>query len=183
MWRGRPRRLIALKPIIVLAFIVLMATISVRRAREAGLPASAGLAVPGLIVADSGFALLAGSHWSLGFATGLTGSGFPFFLVLALACVVALALLGSDDGRPLRERFGIPGRAVLWLGAPIAFLGVMRCLITFYPTFFPTVMRSAGPLLALSYRLLPALAAALVVAIAAVVWAERNGGGAASFRR
>src|ERR1044072_9116663 len=52
----------ALKPIFFIAFVLSLVGISMRRTRDAGLPAAVGLIIPGLVTADYQFGLFGGAH-------------------------------------------------------------------------------------------------------------------------
>jgi hypothetical protein len=70
-----------------------MMRISMRRARDAGLPAGLGLCVPALILGDFGFAIAFSSFWGTRFALGILSVPTPWFLFTAVGCVIALAIL------------------------------------------------------------------------------------------
>lgn len=169
-----------LKPLIVLVFIYSMGSISLRRARDAGLAAWFGLAVPAMIAADAGSALALGAHWSFTFTTGLFRMGYPHFLLLALACVVGLSIVGSDDGRSHRQRFGITGPAIAWLMAPVGVLALFRLVNTFYPTLLGSMPRGALTSLWWAYNLLPLFAAVMVALIVIAIWMDRRDAPAAA---
>src|SRR5215831_16393251 len=94
-------------------FVFSFAGISMRRARDAGVPGWVGLLIPLLLAADGAFLQLIG-EWSPRFA-------LPRNVMLALACMAGLCALPSrrhviDSSNP----FGNAGRAAFGLGLFIA---------------------------------------------------------------
>src|SRR5258707_12347069 len=62
------------KPIIFIAFVVSMIAISVRRARDVGLPGFAALVIPALMLSDWQFGPTFGAPCSVGFVLGSMGA-------------------------------------------------------------------------------------------------------------
>lgn len=116
----------AFKPLVAYLFVFSFLGISLRRSRDAGLPAWIGLAAIPLLPADVNNLMVIGAPWSLAFSQGI-GTSWPRFAVQALACVLILCLL------PFREPstgfpFGNVGKAAFALGLYITFFNVLSAL-------------------------------------------------------
>ena len=83
----------ALKPLFFVAFVYSFIGLSIRRTRDAGLPAAVGLVVPLLIAADYRFGIFMGAHWSFAFSSGVLFFRPPIFLAIALCAMLVLAVL------------------------------------------------------------------------------------------
>jgi uncharacterized membrane protein YhaH (DUF805 family) len=120
------------RPLIFLVFLLLIAPVSVRRARDAGMPALLGLLIPLLFLGDWQFAITVASPWTVGFVLGAMG-GWPVYFGAALACVAFLCCIPSaaEDGFDgPRERFGTVGMITLGLAAVLSLSALMK-LVTY----------------------------------------------------
>lgn len=86
----------AFKPLVFFLFIFSFLGISLRRARDAGLPALIGLCIPGLFAADHTYLIYAGAPWSFAFSSGVLFETFPGFALLALVCVAIFSAIPSN---------------------------------------------------------------------------------------
>ena len=89
------------KPIALLAIVALFIWPVMRRARDAGLPAWLGLAVPLLVAIDFPIFMMAGGPWSLAFTMGRTGG--HLLPIGSIAALVFLILLMLPASRPARD--------------------------------------------------------------------------------
>src|SRR5215203_5414852 len=137
----------AYKPLVAVAFIFSFAGISVRRARDAGVPGWVGLFVPLLFAADHAVLTVFGAPWSLGFSLGVLHTAVPRFTIMALWCIGAMCLLPSraDDG----EGFGLAGRVAAGLAVFVSIFAALQAL---------SRARSRGSALAVTARALDAAA-------------------------
>jgi uncharacterized membrane protein YhaH (DUF805 family) len=117
---------VALKPLAFTLFVFSFVGISVRRARDAGVPGWIGLFIPLLFAFDHNFFVFAGAPWSFAFSAGALPVPGPRHAPLALACIAALCVLPSRrDGPGSRNPFGYAGLAAFGLGLVIAVIGVI----------------------------------------------------------
>lgn len=123
------------KPVFHLAFTISLMRISRWRMRDIAWPANLGIIIPILVLADIGLVVATGSitDISLVLARPLAK---PWFLMLALACVIALSLAGSDEetGRSFHEPSLIE-RFTLALFFPVlvsAFISILTGPLLFF---------------------------------------------------
>jgi hypothetical protein len=101
-------------PGVLILFALSFVGISIRRARDAGMPALTGLFIPLLLPADYSYLVSSGVPWS--FSAAFLFRVFPS-AVLALYCVVILCILPSRQrSTETVNLFGIAGIAALGLG-------------------------------------------------------------------
>jgi uncharacterized membrane protein YhaH (DUF805 family) len=93
----------ALKPVLFFGFVYSLIGISVRRARDAGLPGIFGLVVPVLMLADYRFGIFGGAHWSYAFSVGAGPIFFPVYMLMALVAIVGLGALPPKAPAPASE--------------------------------------------------------------------------------
>src|SRR5215207_1033202 len=164
----------AYKPLVAVAFIFSFAGISVRRARDAGVPGWVGLFVPLLFAANHAVLTVFGAPWSLGFSLGVLHTAVPRFTIMALWCIGAMCLLPSraDDG----EGFGLAGRVAAGLAVFVSIFAALQAL-----SAAPALAALLLPLqLALSmllrpaHMLLPAAMLALGGLLAWLAWIGRG---------
>lgn len=119
-----------LKPLIHIAFALSLTRISVRRMRDIGGSAALALIVPFLVFADLGFGIAFGAFWGTTFALGILAMPKPWFLMTALACVIALSLAPSDSG-PRAQLRGARGVEILAaaLLAIVAYAAILNFLV------------------------------------------------------
>lgn len=111
---------IIVKPLVYLAFIFSLLSITVRRLNDADLPAWLVVPVVFLLLKDLDFAALAGAHVALlvGYAKFLGG---PLYFLTALLCLAALCCV------PTREEPGSRTALANWTGGALA--AVMLALV------------------------------------------------------
>ncbi|WP_271894212.1 hypothetical protein [Candidatus Phyllobacterium onerii] len=118
----------AFKPLVAYLFVLSFLGISLRRSRDAGLPAWIGLAIPLLLAADLNNLIVIGAPWSLAFSQGI-GTSWPRFAVQALACIFILCLLPSREPTSGTSfPFGNAGKMAFALGLYISFFNVLSVL-------------------------------------------------------
>jgi uncharacterized membrane protein YhaH (DUF805 family) len=164
---------VAVKPLAFIVFVFSFVGISVRRARDAGVPGWIGLFIPLLFALDHNFFVFAGAPWSFAFSAGALHVSGPRHAPLALACIVALCVLPSRrDGPGSRNPFGYAGLAAFGLGLVIAVIGVIASAMS-----TPAVMvawrpliRVVAPHLAAIMTYVPYLMVCLTVLLAWIVW-------------
>jgi hypothetical protein len=154
------------------------AGISMRRARDAGVPGSVGLFIPLLLAADGAFLHFIG-EWSPQWA-------LPRNVMLALACMTGLCALPSrrnvlDSSNP----FGNPGLAAFGLGLFIAANAAITVVISNVP------VEAASAVLGIYRVLMPIMTFVATVALVAMVafvallawiaWRERGYAAAAPY--
>lgn len=131
----------AFKPLVFIIFVFSFVGISVRRARDAGVPGWTGLFVPLLFAFDHGFFLFAGASWAFAFSVGVLRIPPPWHTLLALACIAALCALPTRrDGPGARNPFGYAGLAAFGLGLVIAVAGSLTTVLS-----APAFMVAAKP--------------------------------------
>lgn len=120
----------AFKPLAFILFVFSFVGISVRRARDAGMPGLVGLFIPLLFTSNYAFLIYAGAPWSVGFSAGVLYLTFPWASVLALYCIMILCVLPS---RPPRDAnpFGAVGLIAFGLGSFIAVSAMLGFAISF----------------------------------------------------
>ncbi|WP_088347558.1 MULTISPECIES: DUF805 domain-containing protein [Rhodomicrobium] len=164
---------VAFKPLAFALLVFSFIGISVRRARDAGLPGWAGLFVPLLLAADQGFLVLTGAPWSLAFISGAMGPQVPRFLLLGLACIAFLCALPARETAS-GNSFGAPGWIAFGLALFIAAHATLVILASI-PAAFPAVI-ALGKVLAPTLPLLPMAMIALVILLAWMAWRARGTG-------
>jgi len=118
----------AFKPLVAYLFVFSFLGISLRRSRDAGLPAWIGLVIPLLLAADLNNLMVIGAPWSLAFSQGI-GTSWPRFAVQALACIFILCLLPScEPTSGASFPFGNAGKIAFALGLYISFFNVLSVL-------------------------------------------------------
>jgi uncharacterized membrane protein YhaH (DUF805 family) len=120
----------AFKPLAFILFVFSFCGISVRRARDAGMPGPVGLFIPLLFTSNYAFLIYAGAPWSVGFSAGVLFVTFPWASVLALYCILILCVLPSrhrGGGNP----FGTAGWIAFGLGALIAANAALQFAMTY----------------------------------------------------
>jgi uncharacterized membrane protein YhaH (DUF805 family) len=161
----------AYKPLVFALFVFSFVGLSMRRARDAGIPGWAGLLVPLLFLADQTFLVYAGTPWSFGFANGVLWMTPPRYTLLALVCIAALGALPSrapSGGNP----FGPVG----WVAFALAlFVGAFASWVSFasLPAALPLSV-SVAPVLRWPSLLLPYAMVAFAALLAWIAWRERN---------
>ena len=160
-----------LKPVIVLAFLAYLLAISVRRARNAGLPALCGVFVPLMAVADINVMLYVGAGWAYAFSSGVLRLSFPTYLAFSLACICVLCVAPPKSLR--LDRSGWLPRVAIALGCLVAALALLRSTISFFPF---AIMSLPRPLLfpmgiALRFVVVPMLG--LLAALLALAFAPQ----------
>jgi hypothetical protein len=122
----------ALKPLFFILLVASLVGISIRRSRDAGLPAAFGLFIPLLVAADSTFGIFMLSHWGFAvLASGVWSIKAPLFLLFALAC---MALLGLLPSRPRRQAIDTPlDFLALPLAGAIAACAILRVGVNTIP--------------------------------------------------
>lgn len=115
------------KPIVFLVFLASLIGISLKRARDLGVPGAIGLLVPALLLADWQFATIVGAPWSVGFVLGGVFR-VPYHFLSALLCIGFLCCAGPADesGQAASDRFGVVGKLALSVSVVIAAVGLMR---------------------------------------------------------
>lgn len=159
----------AVKPLVSIVFVFSFVGIALRRARDAGLPAWIGLFIPLLLVADAGFLIFFGAHWSFAFSAGVLRGAAPLYVAVALICIAALSLLPSRDTAPgSRNPFGPPGMLAFALGIAIAAFAAMNAA-ALLPGLAP-VLLPATRILWQARPLVPFAMAGFAVALAWIAW-------------
>ena len=154
----------AYKPFVAYLFIFSMISVSVRRARDAGLPSWSGLAVPLLLAADKDYLTLYGAPWYLAFSRGMMYPYWPQFVVEALCGITLLCIMPSATPTPgTRNPFGRAGQLALLLGIVIAFFDVLSILLRNHDlaNFLRPIIATVRPV----WAAVPFIKAALVVII------------------
>ncbi len=103
------------KPLVFVLFVLSFLGISVRRTRDAGIPAWVGLLVPALFAAEYKFLMVFGTSWAFAFSTGVLRLSFPIFAVLALVCIAVLCVL-PPRGSPASRNPNSGGLIAVGLG-------------------------------------------------------------------
>jgi uncharacterized membrane protein YhaH (DUF805 family) len=120
---------VALKP---LAFVLLVSSfvgISLRRVRDAGMPAWIGLIIPLLLAADYQFLIFSAAPWSFAFSAGVLMTPVPQFAIFALVCIAVLCIFPSRADSPTsRNPFGPIGLVAFGLALFVAFIAALRIL-------------------------------------------------------
>lgn len=130
-----------LKPILVFVCLALFVWPTVRRSRDAGMPAWIGLVVPMLLSIDAALFLFAGAPWTLSFTLGQSGRlPLPVGTLTALIASIALAIPASQPPRDWQrvpkdwfERIAV-GAVIATLMARVAKL-LLLYLVANYGTF------------------------------------------------
>lgn len=154
----------AYKPFVAYLFIFSMVGVSMRRARDAGLPSWSGLAVPLLLAADKAYLTLYGAPWSLAFSHGMMYPYWPRFVVEALCGITLLCILPSKtQTRGTGNPFGRAGQIALALGIVIVFFDVLSILLRNHDLadFLRPIMAAVRPV----WTAVPFIKAAFIVII------------------
>ncbi len=121
----------AFRPLVFVLFVFSFAGISMRRARDAGIPVWIGLVILVLLVADYRFLVFAAAPWSFAFSAGVLRGSFPYFALLALVCVGVLCALPSRGDKPLwRDPFAKAGAPAVPVRSLLA-LALVLTIVTF----------------------------------------------------
>ncbi len=144
-----------------------------RRARDAGMPAWIGLAVPLFFAADYVYLAYVATPWSFGFATGVLYLALPYHALLALGCVLFLCALPTRVTPPgTRNPFGVPGWIAFGFGVFIAFIALWKILAGLAPGV--QIMLRVGRAMWWIYLINPVPLAGLVVVLGWIAWRERG---------
>ena len=132
-----------LKPLAYPLFAASIATISIARAKSAGMPGKIGAYIALLVLADLPFGIVFGSHWGVALASGLYGVQPPFSFVAALIAGVTLCLVRDPTG-PMTGRYSVAYRLWSWLLIFMMAIGLIEFLLHFWHSFFGLPGLSVG---------------------------------------
>jgi hypothetical protein len=136
------------KPLVFVLFVGSLVGISMRRARDAGLPAFAGLLIPLMLAADYKFGVFAAAPWSFAFSFGVLGRSAPIYLGFGLICLVLLGLAPSArPWTPNAWRSARPESLALSVIAALLVVGAVFSTLMSLPDFSSAAWRfkdSAG---------------------------------------
>ncbi|WP_439541354.1 hypothetical protein [Hyphomicrobium sp.] len=137
---------IVFKPFVFLIFVASLAGISLRRARDAGLPAIAGLFIPIMMVGDSAFGVLGATPFSYRFSGGaIWGIPGPLYAIFTLLCIALLSLMPSAPLCSWRadKRSRAELVALTVLAALLCLCAILHMIRT-VPTFFIIAVHAPG---------------------------------------
>jgi uncharacterized membrane protein YhaH (DUF805 family) len=160
-----------LEPAFFVVFVFSFIGIAVRRSRDAGMPAWAGLFIPLLLASDYVFLVFAGTPWSFGFSQGVMHAVAPIFIALALGCIAFLAVLAPRRLGPVNPfgpagivAAGLAGLITLQAMFKVAMMGVLSVPMML------TMARIMRPL----FVVMPWVMLALAAVLAFIAWRERS---------
>jgi uncharacterized membrane protein YhaH (DUF805 family) len=161
----------AFKPLAFALFTFSFVGVSIRRARDTGMPGWVGLFIPLLFMADYAFLVFSGAPWSFGFSAGQLSIPVPLYALLAIGCVAVLSTLPPRNGTRLNP-FGYAGWVALGLGSYIALFAVLAFAAT-----VPGVSSAMVPLARVAYFGKQILPVTMAVFFANLVWIAWNARG------
>lgn len=163
------------KPLIAYLFIFSFIGISIRRARDAGLPFWIGLCIPVLLIADLDSLFLLGGPWPKLFTQGLAGIGWPRFILQAFCFAIVLAILRPRAPAPGRMNpFGRAGQIAFALGIFIAFFNLLSALLSHWETYLWLLPIIKPLYLRPGWIAWPYAQAALLGLMLWIAWKDRN---------
>jgi uncharacterized membrane protein YhaH (DUF805 family) len=154
-----------LMPLARVLFVFSLVGVSMRRARDAGVPGWIGLFVPLLLAVDYDFLV------SIGGLARAHSLPVPYYSLLALVCTAFLCAVPSRrDGHESRNPFGYLGLAAFGLGLVVTAYGVL----TSRAFGISALIGMNRPLFIESAKLLPYAIVGLVALLAWIAWRARS---------
>lgn len=164
----------AFKPTAFVLFAFSFVGISMRRARDAGVPGWVGLFVPILIGFDHAFWTFMGASSWFAFSAGALYIPGPRRTALALVCVAVLCALPSRrDGPSSRNPFGYAGLAAFGMGLFVLGSAAVFTAISYITLHIPAVkplVRTISPSIWAVTKFTPYVMIGLVPLLAWIVW-------------
>lgn len=161
----------AFKPLAFVLFVFSFVGISMRRARDAGVPSWIGLFIPLLFAADYTFLVFTGTPWGFGFSAGVLRIPVPYYTLLALGCIAVLSALPPRADLSSNP-FGYAGWVALGLGIFVATFAAWGAALTL-PGALPYLLPLARALRYVGW-LLPYAMIALFAVLVWIAWQERG---------
>jgi uncharacterized membrane protein YhaH (DUF805 family) len=152
----------AYKPLVFTCLVFSFIGITMRRARDVGMPGWVGLYIPLLIAAGQAF--------FVGLGAGGAAGHVPRYALLALACTAALGALPSRGPAPSGNPFERLGWIALALGLFVGFHALLA-IASSYPAAAPVLM-AVGKMSWATAMLVPVAMIALAGVLAWIAWQE-----------